>query len=321
MSPSGLGTSDGPVGAGTTDGADSSERCTSCILPRSVHGLGFNQDGVCDVCIAQKALSQSGADAQAPGDIEEILDKVRELGKNRKYDCLVGLSGGRDSSYLLYLLTRKHKLRCVAAYYPTPFTDDVIDENVQRTVSKLDVPLVRMNISHKFHQKYARRILFLYKRTRLPELVNLLCVPCKYVTIESFKIARRFGVKSIIYGGTKYEVFQFGPGHAPARPGKHKHSFGSALIRSLLILKRGITLLAKCPGLIPLMPAGFKASVLYINPHTPYLRLRYPDILRCDYFHHAKYDEDECIKVITSELDWQLPPGLPFVLAGRLFHG
>ena len=67
--------------------------------------------------------------------------------------------------------------------------------------------------------------------------------------------------------------------------------------------------MAKCPSLLPLIPTGAKAAILYINPHTPYLRLRYPDILRWDYFFHEEYDEAECVNVVTSELGWELPPG------------
>ena len=286
------------------------ERCTSCILPRSTRGLNFNQDGVCDICSMQEKLRETNGDVEEkPGDIEKIIRKMRDLGKHRQYDCLVGFSGGRDSTYLLHQLVRIHKLRCVAAYYRTPFTDDVIEQNVQKTVNLLDVPLVNMKISQEFHRQYARKVLLLWKKTPRPELINLLCAPCKYVNAQVFRIARRYGIKSIVFGGNKYETFQLGAASFSSKPGHHVHSFTSQARRGFLVLKRGISFLMKHPHCVPLIPVGFKASVLYINPHTPYLRLHYSDIVRIDYFRHTKYDESECNSVIISELGWCLPPG------------
>lgn len=286
------------------------DRCTYCILPHSTRGLSFDEEGVCDICIMQKELRKTAGDVEeGRGDVERTIEKIRELGIGKKYDCLVGLSGGRDSSYLLYQLVRVHKLRCMAAYYRTPFTSEVIEENVQRIITHLDVPLVRMNISRKFHQQYSRKVLLLWKKIPCPELINLLCAPCKYLNGQVFKIARDYNIKSIVFGGNKYETFQLGAASFTTRHGKHVHSFGSQVRRALLILKRGITFLLNHPGCIPLIPVGFKASILYINPHTPYLRIRYPDIMRIDYFHHTEYNETECTKVVTSEMDWRLPPG------------
>lgn len=285
---------------------DSSDLCVSCILPRSIHGLGFDQAGVCDICNAQRHLGETHGKSR--NDIEEILQRVREKGKARKYDCLVGLSGGRDSSYLLHQLVRKHELRCLAAYYRTPFTDDVIEENVQRIVSRLNVPMVRINNLQECHRKIARRVLLLWKKRRLPELTNLLCAPCKYINREVFEIARKNGIKSIIYGGNAFEVFQLSPAFITTKTRKHRHSFVSQVVKSLSIMKRGVSLLAKYPALLPLVPVGFEAAIFYINPHTPYLRMRYPDILGVDYFFHEEYDEAKCNDVVTSELGWQLPP-------------
>ncbi len=285
-------------------------RCACCILPRSVGGLGFDEAGVCDLCNAHRRSKESGQQTEEDRpDSEHILARVRELGRGRKYDCLVGLSGGRDSSYLLHQLVRKHGLRCLAAYYPTPFTDETIERNVQRLVKILGVPLVRMNISQDYHAKIARKVLMQWKKKPLPQLVNALCAPCKFVNREVFRIAREYDIKAIIYGGNMYEEFQFGAAYRATKPGQRKHSFMSQARRGLSIIKQGLGLFLRHPGLMLLIPVGFRSSVLYINPHTPYLRMRYSDILRVDYYYHEKYNEQECVRVITEELGWELPPG------------
>jgi hypothetical protein len=205
-------------------------------------------------------------------------------------------------------LVRKHNLRCIAAYYCTPFTDKTIEENVQIAVSNLKVPLVRIDLSQEFHSKFAKKILIMFEKKPLPELVHLLCAPCKFINKEVFKIARANNVKSIVFGGSKAETFQFGATSIPKRLGKHELYFRSQAIKGLSAMKRGCLLLAKNPHLVRCIPTGFK-SILYLNPHTAYLRMRFPDILRVDYFFHEECDEAECTRVITSELGWTLPPG------------
>ena len=289
---------------------DQAERCTSCILPAGARGVHFDRAGVCGLCHAHSR--RHGALGHQPppaGDIEAKVQEIRDMGRSRPYDCLVGLSGGRDSCYLLYLLVRKHKLRCLAAYYRTPFTDGVIDANVHRVVKRLGVPLVTMEIPREFHRDYARKAYRVWEKTRWPEIINLMCAPCKYVNAEVFRIARANNIRAIMYGGSRYEGFQLGVRKGESKSRRHPHSFLSQCILSLSMLKQGIQRLAACPSLIPLLPAGFKAAVLYLNPHTPYLRMRYRDIVRYDYFINAPYDEAECISVITSELGWELPPG------------
>ena len=285
------------------------ERCSVCILPRTTKGLAFDDSGVCSLCRAQPAPSETSTNENSNHkSIDDVLQRIRELGQNRKYDCLVGLSGGRDSSYLLYLLVRKHNLRCLAAHYRAPFTDDVIEENVKRTVNKLNVPLINIDISQKSHSNFAKKILIMFKKKPLPELVHLVCAPCKMVNKEVFKIARSNNIKAIVFGGNKDETFQFGATTIPKKLGRHELYFKAQAKKGLSAMKRGVLLLAKNPRLIQCIPTGFK-SILYLNPHSAYLRMRYPDILRVDYFFHEQYDEAECERVITSELGWKLPPG------------
>ncbi len=291
-----------------TNGDNDLSRCTKCVLPRSVRYLNFDSEGVCNLCRSGTKQAERTATEQ-PDSIEQILERVRQFGKGRKYDCLVGLSGGRDSSYLLHQLVRKHGLRCLAAFYPTPFTDKVIYENVVRLVGILNVPLVRINLSHEFHRRYAVRMMRLWKNRPSVSVANLVCAPCKYLNRETFKIARKNDIKSIIYGGNYYEEFQFGGSAVEYNPGRHMTSFLSQAKKMFFIAIRGASLLARHPSLLLRLPTAFKASILYLNPHTPYLRIRYPDILRIDYFLHVKYNEEECVKVITSELGWQLPRG------------
>ena len=93
-------------------------RCSACVIPQSgKSSIKFNEEGLCAICSEERhtqdveklrELSDSNAD------VEQMIAGIRYRGMGHPYDCLVGVSGGRDSSYLLYLLTQKHGLRCLA---------------------------------------------------------------------------------------------------------------------------------------------------------------------------------------------------------------
>lgn len=287
-----------------------SNRCTLCVLPQSLKSITFSKDGVCNVCTAAKQSAQkSGETEPSEDELNKIIENIRARGRGSDFDCLVGLSGGRDSSYLMYLLTQKHKLRVLATYYRTPFTPDVIEENVRRIVKQLNVKLVEIKLPWDLHLKVAKKYFLLWQKKPLPEIANLTCVVCKLVNREVFRIAKAHNIKSIVCGGNRYEELQILPAFRDEDLTDKAHSFRNQLLKMLQTFKKGLSLLSKCPSVIRYLPISVKVSLLYITLHTPYLRLRYHDIYCVDYFFNAEWNEAECIETIQSKLGWQPPPG------------
>jgi len=298
----------GPAASGNGAGKvlAESDRCARCVLPCSAVGLRFDPDGVCEQCKAEGPPGQA-----APADtsqLETMIETVRQRGQGRAFDCVVGLSGGQDSSYLLYRLSRQHRLRCLAAYYRTPFTHDVIDENVEAMVKQLAVPLVRISIPHEYHTRIARRFVLRWDKNRLPELINLACAPCKLFLRDLLRVARAHRVRSVICGGNKYEEVSFLPAYRPEDVGEGGHGLVNQARKILHVGTKGALLLARCAVPLTCLPIALKASALYLTLYTPYLRLRYPGIFRFDYFFHRDWNEAECVRTIQQELGWRLPP-------------
>ena len=82
-------------------------RCTKCILLETYPYISFDKDGVCNFCNdyeKQKFLGEQ--------ELLKTLDKFRS--KNGEPDCIVGLSGGRDSSYGLHLIKKKYEMNPIA---------------------------------------------------------------------------------------------------------------------------------------------------------------------------------------------------------------
>ena len=288
-------------------------RCSTCVLPVSPGYVELDQQGTCQICNQARRTRAHSDLPQAAGDLSALIADLRERGKGRQYDCLVGLSGGRDSTYLLYLLVKQHGLRCVAAYYRTPFTPDTTDRNARQAADRLGVPLIEMDIDPDYHQRVARDMFTMWEKRHDSALINLACAPCKLVTRELFRIAKAHDVGTVVSGGSKYETFQLGAAQSDDEAAtqaivRRQGSLRQQMAKLGTIAKRGLGALGRSAGLWKHLPIAFKASVMYLNPHTVYMRIRYRDLPAVDYFYHAEWNEEESEQAM-GELGWELPAG------------
>ena len=89
--------------------------CSRCVMDTTAQGIRFDDKGVCNYCHLHDRMEQSLRHKE--GTVEQIADKIRKAGKNRPYDCVVGVSGGTDSTYCLYMV-KKLGLRPLAVPGP-----------------------------------------------------------------------------------------------------------------------------------------------------------------------------------------------------------
>lgn len=116
--------------------------CTRCLMDTSVPRITFDTDGVCNFCHFHDLLEEEyPLDASGEHQLASIYETTRRQGQGRDYDCVIGISGGRDSTYLLYHLTRNIGLRCLAVNFNDGFANPVAGENMRKATRKLGVPL------------------------------------------------------------------------------------------------------------------------------------------------------------------------------------
>lgn len=112
-------------------------RCNRCVMDnRSDERISFDEKGYCNYCT--KALGQIGKE-YFPNDegkrrLEALLKEVKEYGKGKKYDCIMGLSGGLDSSYLAYL-GYKWGLRILAVHIDDGFDTEISKANLKKLIA------------------------------------------------------------------------------------------------------------------------------------------------------------------------------------------
>jgi len=106
-------------------------RCTRCILPSTLSNITFDENGVCNHCLSYEKNFKKWEAIQErkEKEFQAILSKARSL--KRPYDCLVPLSGGKDSTYALYLCTRVYHMKTLAVTLDNGYLSNPAKENIK----------------------------------------------------------------------------------------------------------------------------------------------------------------------------------------------
>tara|TARA_B100000315_G_scaffold55867_1_gene50040 strand:+ start:1016 stop:2992 length:1977 start_codon:yes stop_codon:yes gene_type:complete len=132
---------------------NSLQRCKKCVLPQTYPFIKFDKGGVCNYCHNYKPQIFLGE-----GKLIQILNKYKK--KNNKQDCLVGLSGGRDSCYALHLLKTKLGMNPIAFTYDWGLTTDISRLNASKLCGKLGVEHIIRSADIEKKRKYVRQNIF-----------------------------------------------------------------------------------------------------------------------------------------------------------------
>jgi len=117
------------------------QQCVNCIMDTSDSKIKFDHNGFCDYCFNYKVKIPNQLKESRELNLANLVEKIKSSGKNKKYDCIIGLSGGADSSYLLYYAVKVLKLRPLAYSVDTGWNLNVAIENIEKLVKGLDVDL------------------------------------------------------------------------------------------------------------------------------------------------------------------------------------
>lgn len=113
--------------------------CTKCVLDSSELSITFNEKGICSFCndLAQRITERREISKEA---FDLVIKQVRKSGVDKAYDCIIGLSGGVDSSYVAYLV-KQHGLRPLAVHLDNGWNNELAVANIENICKKLDIDL------------------------------------------------------------------------------------------------------------------------------------------------------------------------------------
>jgi N-acetyl sugar amidotransferase len=117
--------------------------CSNCVMDTSDSQIVFDADGVCDHCNGFKrdVLPNWFPNDTGKAMFRELISKIKESGKGKPFDCIMGMSGGLDSSYLLHLAVSEFGLRPLVFHVDGGWNTDIAVNNVQMLVEKLGLEL------------------------------------------------------------------------------------------------------------------------------------------------------------------------------------
>lgn len=261
------------------------KRCTRCVLPETYPFIRFDAAGVCNHCNGPRRVVPKGADALAAA-----VERFRR--SDGRPDCLVAVSGGRDSIYGLHYMKKVLKMNPIAYTYDWGMVTDLARRNISRICGKLGVEhiLVSADINKK-RANIRRNILAWLKRPNVG-VIPLFMAGDKQFYYYCERMRKQTGVDLVIWcSGSGLEDTKF--------------KWGLCGIDTRLVnFTNKLRLSAYYARQFMMNPAYINRSLLdtvfafysyYVIPHD-YIYL----------FSYLPWDENELLSVLRSEYDWEL---------------
>lgn len=119
------------------------QTCIRCIMDTSDPEISFDEEGVCNHCrrVQQQFVGKRWFPHDGRPKLDAIVTKIKEDGRGKDYDCVIGLSGGVDSSYLAWVVVKDLGLRPLAIHVDAGWNSEIAVHNIEQIVRKLDIDL------------------------------------------------------------------------------------------------------------------------------------------------------------------------------------
>lgn len=276
------------------------KRCTRCILPETFPGIKFDENGVCNYCLDYETVKVLGEDK-----LVKVVEKFR--GKGEEYDCLVPISGGRDSTYVLHQMVRKYKMRVLALTVDSGAIMPEGRRNIEHGTKVLGVDHVWLknekqirtateNTKKKFHAWL--------KKPSINTIVPVLNAGDKQMNLRLFKYAHKNKIPLLVggnnIGNSTFEQEHFKTGFMGVFP--NERGYYLTFDKLKLTFKFGWEYLRN--------RHNYHWSVFkeYLGGAFVYFfeNLQKPkDVMPIGFYDYIYWNGKEIIQTIVNELEWQ----------------
>lgn len=117
--------------------------CKCCVMDTTDEDISFDSNGVCMRCneYNERIEPEWNHGKGHEKELQDLIAAIKKSGKGKKYDCILGLSGGLDSSYMLHLAVTEWGLRPYVFHIDAGWNLPVAEENIKKLTDKLGVEL------------------------------------------------------------------------------------------------------------------------------------------------------------------------------------
>lgn len=268
------------------------KRCSKCILPSTMPFIEFDDLGVCNYCknYKRKNLIKYNSDQ-----IKSFFNKFKN--SDGLINCIVPLSGGRDSCVALHLAKKEFNLNPITYTYDWGLVTDLARRNISRMCSKLKVENIIFadNISKK--RIYIRKNVLAWLKNPQLGMVNLFTAGDKHFFRHIESVKKRTGIKLDFWGINPFEVTHFKSGFLGIKPEfDNTNVYSTGLSNQIRYHGKRIFHMIK-------NPAYLNASIID-NLHAEFYRSLKKRTNHYSIFDFWKWNEKE-VENILDEYDWE----------------
>ena len=273
------------------------KRCTRCILPETFPGIEFDENGVCNYCLNYEPMKVLGE-----SELERVLSKYRDKGD--KYDCLVQLSGGRDSAFVLHQIVKKYKMNALAVTCDFGATTPEGIRNIKRMVDILGIDHVWIRSDREKIRQSKENIKIKFqgwlKKPSINTIVPVLNSGDKTLELQMYNYAKKNKIPLIIVGSNSFEQEHFKTGFLGVFPNdRGEYSTYDKIKVCLKFLKYVIG--SSYNYRIPILKEYIVAATVFFFESV----IRPKGIEYVVFYDYIPWNEKEVLSTIYSQLDWK----------------
>ncbi len=170
------------------------QQCTRCVMDTTAPSISFDNHGVCNYCkeydlVASRILKPA---AEAESFLNKVISQIKETGSGHKYDCIVGLSGGIDSSCVA-LLAKEFGLRPLIVHFDNGWNSELAIKNIENLIQKLNYELY----TYVINWEDFKELQLAYFRS---SVVDIEVTTDQLIAGTLMEIAKKFNIKYILSG-------------------------------------------------------------------------------------------------------------------------
>lgn len=170
--------------------------CTRCVMDTTDSEITFDENGVCDHCLSFEFDLKPNWDTGEKGEAEldKIVEQIRRSGQGRDFDCIIGLSGGLDSSFMLHKVVVDFGLRPLVFHVDGGWNSESAVHNIEHLVDGLGLDL----FTEVINWEEMKDLQLAFFKSGVPHLD----IPQDQAFLATlYKFANKHGVKYILNGG------------------------------------------------------------------------------------------------------------------------
>lgn len=268
--------------------------CNRCILPDSIPNISFDNNGTCNFCNEYERQEPVRTKVYYEAREREFIRLIKRDSRRDGYDCICLYSGGKDSTYMLFNLVNKYKLKVLAFTLDHGFLPRETFFNIQKVLSKLNLDSIIFRPSQELRMTVFKIGISQYGQLaasqELAYIIGHVCWPCfVLIAMSSIKFAVEKQIPNLIVGTTPGQI----------RQKKYdlvsKYSNLVDVYKTMVIPMVKLLKITKNNKLIPAIDLPFLQKLKVLK-----IRL-------IPFYEYIEYNENMAIKTIQDEFGWNKP--------------